>query len=155
MALGSVNRDLGFSAEKIWCASNSDINLTRMETDFAAQLRKLGLRVEDVEETFQRSSGPGGQNVNKVSTAVTLVHRPSGFQLTVQDHRSQLANRQLARERFVAAFRQQRADARNALKHEREKTRRANRPKPRGLKRRILDQKKQRGQTKQLRKRVE
>lgn len=126
-----------------------------MEIEFAAQLRKLGLRADDIEETFQRSSGPGGQNVNKVSTAVTLTHRPSGVAVTVQDHRSQLSNRLLARERLIATIREQRAAARNALKHEREKIKRANRPKPRGLKERILKQKKQRSETKKMRGRVE
>ncbi|MEO7931799.1 MAG: peptide chain release factor-like protein [Chthoniobacterales bacterium] len=126
-----------------------------MDTEFAAALRKLGLRIEDVEETFKRSSGPGGQNVNKVSTSVTLVHRPSGLQVSVQDHRSQLSNRQLARERLIATIKEQRAASRAALKSEREKVKRANRPKPRGLKERILQQKKRRGDTKKMRGRVE
>ncbi len=58
---------------------------------------------DELEETFARSSGPGGQHVNKVSTAVTLRHRPSGLSVTVQDSRSQMRNRQLARERLFAA----------------------------------------------------
>ena len=126
-----------------------------MDVEFAAQLRKLGLRIEDVEESFKRSSGPGGQNVNKVSTSVTLTHRPSGVQVSVQDHRSQLSNRLLARERMIATIKEQRASARAALKHEREKIKRANRPKPRGLKERILKQKKHRGETKKMRGRVD
>jgi len=48
-------------------------------------MRHLGLRSEDFEETISRSSGPGGQKVNKLSTAVTLVHRPSGLSVTTQD----------------------------------------------------------------------
>jgi LAO/AO transport system kinase len=48
-------------------------------------MRQLGLRPEDFEETISRSSGPGGQSVNKLSTAVTLVHRPSGLSVTAQD----------------------------------------------------------------------
>ncbi len=126
-----------------------------MDVEFAAKLRQLGLRIEDVEETFQRSSGPGGQNVNKVSTAVTLTHRPSGVQVTVQDHRSQLSNRQLARERMIDQIRAQRAAQRAALKQAREKIKRANRPKPRGVKERILKGKKKRGEIKKLRGRVD
>ena len=58
---------------------------------------RLGLREEDLEESFVRSSGPGGQNVNKVSTCVWLRHRPSGLEVKVQRERSQALNRFLAR----------------------------------------------------------
>ena len=67
-------------------------------------MRELGILESDLEEIFARSGGPGGQNVNKVSTAVTLRHFPSGLQVTVQDSRSQARNRLLARERIVAAI---------------------------------------------------
>ena len=69
-----------------------------------ARLAKLGLRLEDFEETFARSSGPGGQHVNKVSTAVTLRHGPTGKMVTAQDSRSQSANRQLAWTRLLDAI---------------------------------------------------
>src|SRR5262252_10770900 len=68
------------------------------------RMRSLGIRDIDLEETFARSSGPGGQNVNKVATAVTLRHRPSGMSVTVQDSRSQATNRKLARERLLDAI---------------------------------------------------
>ena len=61
----------------------------------AARLMRLKLSVADFEESFSRSSGPGGQHVNKVSTAVTLRHAPTGAAVTVQDSRSQAMNRQL------------------------------------------------------------
>lgn len=48
------------------------------------RMRKLGICEADLEEKFAPSSGPGGQNVNKVSTAVTLRHLPSGISVTVQ-----------------------------------------------------------------------
>lgn len=124
-------------------------------TDFAARLARLGVRADDVEESFARSSGPGGQNVNKVSTSVTLRHAPSGLAVTVQDSRSQAMNRQIARERFLAALEEKRRAAKAAERAAREKVRRQNRPRPRGVKRRMVDDKKKRGAVKKLRGRVE
>jgi len=123
--------------------------------DFTARLARLGLNVDEIEESFARSSGPGGQHVNKVSTAVTLRHAPSGIAVTVQDSRSQAMNRQLARERLIAALEEARRSQKAAEKAAREKIRRQNRPRPAGVKRRMVDNKKKRGAVKKLRGRVE
>ena len=120
-----------------------------MPEDFAERLVRLGLVEGDFEESFARSGGPGGQHVNKVSTAVTLRHRPSGMAVTVQDSRSQAMNRQLARERLLDAIEQARRDERQARVDAREKVRRQNRPKPRAVKRRILQGKRHRAGIKQ------
>jgi protein subunit release factor B len=67
------------------------------ERALEARLWALGIHEEDLEETFMRSSGPGGQHVNKTSTCVRLLHRPTGLSVKVQHSRSQGLNRFLAR----------------------------------------------------------
>ena len=120
-----------------------------------ARMRKLGIREADLEESFARSSGPGGQNVNKVATAVTLRHCPTGTSVTVQDSRSQAVNRKLALERLLDAIESAREQRRAAEIAEREKARRRKSPRPAALKRKILESKRKRGALKKLRGRVD
>lgn len=77
---------------------------TTFQSNKLARLSALGLAESEFEEKFARSSGPGGQHVNKVSTAVTLRHEPTGVAVTVQDSRSQSMNRQIAWERILEAI---------------------------------------------------
>jgi protein subunit release factor B len=58
-----------------------------------ARLRNLGVSESDIEERFIRGSGPGGQKINKTSSTVWLVHRPTGVEVRCQAERSQAANR--------------------------------------------------------------
>ena len=115
-----------------------------MAEDFHVRVARLGLEPADFEESFARSSGPGGQHVNKVSTAVTLRHRPSGLAVTAQDSRSQSANRELARTRLLDAIEQKRAQERQARINARETRRRQTAPRPRAVKRRMVQSKRHR-----------
>src|SRR5579862_2957569 len=103
------------------------------ETQLLRRMTALGVRENDIEESFVRSGGHGGQNVNKTSTCVMLLHRPTGLQVKCQATRQQGLNRFLARRLlldkiealktgFVAA---QRAEIEKIRRQKRKRSRRA------------------------------
>jgi len=71
------------------------------------QLEKLGISINDLKESYTTSQGPGGQNVNKVETAVRLIHIPTGLEVKAQTHRSQLENRVSARRRLAELYKKE------------------------------------------------
>lgn len=117
----------------------------------AARMAKLRLQMKDLEITFTRSSGPGGQHVNKVSTTVKLTHLPTGLTVSVSDSRSQGTNRNLALLRLVEKMETIRAAAAQERKAELSKKRRQRAKRSYGTKQEMLRDKKHRGEKKKQR----
>jgi peptide chain release factor len=119
----------------------------------ALRLRMAALHIleEELDESFIRSGGKGGQNVNKVSTCVVLVHRPSGKQVKCQQERTQGLNRYLARKLLVDKIEAEKLGKLSAQQQESEKIRRQKRRRSRRSKNRMLADKRVQGNKKALR----
>jgi len=121
------------------------------ESELLERMARLGIRESDLEESFVRSQGAGGQNVNKVSTCVVLTHRPSGTSVKCQEGRSQALNRFLARRLLVEKIETQVHGRQSAERQRVEKLRRQKRRRSRRAKNKMLDAKSRHGEKKALR----
>lgn len=119
-----------------------------------ARLRALGVREEDLEESFVHAGGKGGQNVNKVATCVVLVHRPSGTAVKCQRERTQGRNRLIARQILAEKIETARLGRASARAQESAKIRRQKRRRSRRAKEKMLATKHARSETKATRTRV-
>src|SRR5437870_5813552 len=108
------------------------------EDQLAQRMSALAVSEADIEETFVRSGGHGGQNVNKSSTCVMLLHRPSGLQVKCQTTRQQGLNRFIARRLLLDKIERLKTGAVAAQRARIEKIRRQKRRRSRRAKERML-----------------
>ena len=122
------------------------------EEALKAKMASLGIKETDLEEKFIRSSGKGGQKVNKASTCVYLKHKPTGIEVKCQKERSQALNRFLARRILVNKIESlvlgRKAEERKKI----EKIRRQKQKRSKRAKEKMLRYKKMRSEKKKLRK---
>ena len=115
------------------------------------KMASLGIREADIEEIFIRSSGKGGQHVNKTSTCVYLKHKPTGIEVKCQRERSQTLNRFFAR-RILTDKIESIILGRESAKEKRiEKIRRQKRRRSRRAKDKMLEAKKMHSEKKAMR----
>ncbi len=140
--------------EKICSICNYYFSVRNVEAEIYKRLERFGIFPEDVQESFGRATGPGGQHVNKTSTAVSLNCRKANIRLTAQDSRSQWENRRNAWQRLIDMLEEKRRKLHMERHQAIEKQKRATRKRPRGLKEKILAHKKHRSEIKRLRGKV-
>jgi protein subunit release factor B len=127
--------------------------MAELSDDSALRTRMQRLRIQEdeLEETFIRGTGAGGQKINKTSSTVVLRHLPSGVEIRCQRERSQAQNRHVARVELCDRLEALRAAAKLEVQNEKEKARRQNRPRPRSLKKKLVKSKRHRAGIKQNR----
>ena len=124
------------------------------EKILAERMNALGVREEDLEEQFVRSSGAGGQKVNKTSSCVVLHHRPTGIRVKCQQERSQAQNRYAARSLLLDKLAVRREQAEASRAQEIARLRRQKRKRSRAAKLKLLADKRHQGEKKAQRRSV-
>ena len=116
------------------------------------RLQSLGIYEQDIDESFVRSGGAGGQHVNKTSSCVQLMHRPTGIIVKCQEDRSQALNRYLARRLLADKIENRILGKKSAERQAHEKIRRQKRRRSRRAKEKMLSAKHHQSHKKEMRK---
>jgi protein subunit release factor B len=125
------------------------------ESQIAQRMAELGVKEAEIDESFVRSGGHGGQNVNKTSTCVMLFHRPTGIQVKCQATRQQGLNRFIARRLLLDKIEERQKGFVAARRAEIERIRRQKRKRSKRAKNKMLANKARQAEKKGLRRRVE
>jgi len=123
----------------------------KTQQGLAGKMERLGIREQDLEESFVRSGGPGGQNVNKLSTCVVLKYKPTGLIIKCQKERTQAMNRYWARRMLADKLEAQILGRQSEAAQRISNIRRQKRKRSRRAKNKILDIKQKHGALKKLR----
>ncbi len=118
------------------------------------RMDKLNISEADLSEHFIRASGKGGQKVNKTSSCVHLVHKPSGVETKCKQSRLQGSNRFFARRDLCDKLEAKLLGIKSKKRQEQEKIRRQKRRRSRRAKNKMLDAKSRQGEKKALRRSV-
>lgn len=110
---------------------------------------EVGLKPEDVDESFVRGSGPGGQKINKTASAVQLIHRPTGIEVKIQRYREQSKNRLVAWKTLLLKLEEKVKGAESKIQREIYKIKKQKQRRSRRAKDKMLVDKKLRGTVKE------
>lgn len=120
-----------------------------------SRMSRLGIKEGDIQESFIRSSGPGGQNVNKVSSSVYLKHLPTGIEVKCSSQRSQAMNRFMARRILASRVEEMVFGAVSEERRRIEKIRRQKRKRSKRAREKVLAAKKRQAEKKAMRRTVD
>lgn len=108
----NARRHTSFASVFVWAEVDDDI--------------QIDVKMDDIEVETYRSSGAGGQHVNKTDSAVRLRHKPSGIVVASQTQRSQVQNKERAMKMLKAALYEKEVEKRNREKDEMNSSKKAN-----------------------------
>ncbi len=122
------------------------------EQELIKRMKQLGIDEKDLIENFIRGTGSGGQKMNKTSSCVQLLHKPSGIEIKCQQDRSQAMNRFFARRELCDKLEERMEGKKSKAEQEREKIRRQKRKRSKRAKDKMLQDKQKRSEVKETRK---